>query len=214
MAEFPLVVSPLRLLLNGEPFIRNFRWKPELELRFRVVEKDTGREVAKAASEAAFAFHHVNAYEQDQELVLDLVAYPDPGVIDQLYLSRLRAGAPVDAAGFLWRYFIPLGGGGSIRLQQLSQTPLELPRIDYAQTAGRPHRIVLGSSNKEPGNFLDNLVCQPGNVGNGARQAVIPVSRCLWRRQTSGMRAKAYCCRWSSTRATATRFCSRWTPHR
>jgi beta,beta-carotene 9',10'-dioxygenase len=158
LAEFPFVVSPLRLLLSGAPFIRNYRWKPERGLRFHIVEKETGRRVATAASEAAFAFHHVNAFEQDGELVLDLVTYPDPGIIDQLYLSRLRTGAPVKAVGLLWRYFMPLRNAGSVRVQQICPTPLELPRIDYARTAGRPYRVVWGSSTKESGNFLDSLV--------------------------------------------------------
>jgi beta,beta-carotene 9',10'-dioxygenase len=159
LAEFPLVVSPLRLLLSGEPFIKNYRWQPERALRFQVVEKDSGRRIATAEAEAAFAFHHVNAYERGGELVLDLVTYPDPGVIDQLYLSRLRAGKPVDAVGSLSRYVVPLGTADrAARKYQIATTAIELPRVDYGRVAGDSYRVVWGTGNRQPGNFLDSLV--------------------------------------------------------
>ena len=44
-------------------------------------------------------FHHVNAFEDGGNIVVDLIAYRDAGIIDQLYLARLRAGDPIDATG-------------------------------------------------------------------------------------------------------------------
>ncbi|MPZ39284.1 MAG: beta-carotene 15,15'-monooxygenase [Rhizobiales bacterium] len=159
LAEFPLVVSPLRLIFSGKPFIRNYRWDPQRGLRFQIVEKDSGRRIVTAVTEAVFAFHHVNAYEREDELVLDLVAYPDPAIIDHLYLSRLRTGEPFDAVGSLCRYVIPLGPTKSgVRKHQITTTAVELPRIDYGRTAGRAYRVVWGTGNHEPGNFLDSLV--------------------------------------------------------
>ncbi|WEX74369.1 carotenoid oxygenase family protein [Sinorhizobium numidicum] len=159
LVEFPLVVSPLRLLLSGEPFIRNYRWEPQRGLRFQIVEKDSGRRIATAESDAAFAFHHVNAYERGDELVLDLVTYSDAGIIDQLYLSRLRTGEPVDAVGSLSRYVVPLDATKhSAQKHQIATTAIELPRIDYGRVAGRPYRAVWGTGNRQRGNFLDSLV--------------------------------------------------------
>ena len=159
MAEFPLVVSPLRLIFSGEPFIRNYRWEPQRSLRFQIVEKDSGARIVTAKSDAVFAFHHVNAYERGDEVVLDLVAYPNPGVIDQLYLSRLRTGESVDALGSLCRYAIPLGARkDGCRKHAISTTAIELPRIDYGRAAGRPYHVVWGTGNRQPGDFHDSLV--------------------------------------------------------
>jgi beta,beta-carotene 9',10'-dioxygenase len=159
LVEFPLVVSPLRLLLRGQPFIRNYRWEPQRGLRFQIVEKDGGRRIATAESEPIFAFHHVNAYERADELVLDLVAYSDAGIIDQFYLSRLRTGEPVDAVGSLYRYVVPLGAKrNDVWKHQITTTPIELPRIDYGRAAARSYRVVWGTGNRQPGNFLDSLV--------------------------------------------------------
>jgi beta,beta-carotene 9',10'-dioxygenase len=128
-------------------------------LRFHVVAKDSGQRIATAESEAVFAFHHANAFERGDELVLDLVTYPDSGIIDQLYLSRLRTGEPVDAVGSLYRYVIPLDTRTSgVQKHRIADSSIELPRIDYGRVAGHRYRMVWGTGNRQPGNFLDSLV--------------------------------------------------------
>jgi carotenoid cleavage dioxygenase-like enzyme len=159
LAEFPLVVNPVRLRFSGEAFIRNYRWRPERGLRFHVVDKRDGRVAPPVHADAAFAFHHVNAFaDGDGALLVDLIAYPDPGVIDALYLDRLRSGAPVEVAATLRRYRVPLRGGGGATHHPLSDTRLELPRVNYAAVAGRRYRHVYGTGTREPGNFIDSLV--------------------------------------------------------
>ena len=76
LTEFPLVVNPLRLRFSDRPFIENYRWEPQRGLRFHIVEKDTGRVLAVATGDAGFAFHHVNAFEDGDDVVVDMVAYP------------------------------------------------------------------------------------------------------------------------------------------
>jgi carotenoid cleavage dioxygenase-like enzyme len=156
LAEFPLVVNPLRLKFSSQPFIRNYRWEPDRGVRFHVVEKETGRVAQTARSRALFAFHHVNAFEDGDEVVVDLVVFPDSGVIDQLYLDRLRSGEPVTATGTLTRFRI--GPKGDAPDEKLSEARIELPRINYRRCAGRWYRYVYGAGNQVPGNFIDNLV--------------------------------------------------------
>jgi carotenoid cleavage dioxygenase-like enzyme len=158
LAEFPLVVDPLRLLLDFEPFIRNYRWTPERGLRFHVFEKDGGGLVRSLEAGPIFAFHHVNAFEDGDSIVLDLVAYRDAGIIDQLYLARLRAGEPVDATGTLMRYVLPLKGAGDVIATQVAEAMIELPRIDYDLCAGRRYRYVWGAGRRVKGDFLDSIV--------------------------------------------------------
>jgi beta,beta-carotene 9',10'-dioxygenase len=159
LTEFPLVVDPLRLLLAGEPFIKNYRWAPERGLRFHVFEKDGGRLVASAAADPVFAFHHVNAFEDGDRIVVDFVAYPDTGIIDQLYLGRLRAGESIDATGVLTRYVVPLEDPGKVSATPINnKTMIELPRIDYDLVAGRRYRYVWGAGRRTKGDFLDQIV--------------------------------------------------------
>jgi beta,beta-carotene 9',10'-dioxygenase len=158
LVEFPLTVSALDLKLSGKPFIQNYRWQPERNLRFHVVEKEGGRKVATATGDAVFAFHHVNAFEQGDGLVIDMVAYPDAAIIDQLYLARLRAGAPLTATGQLTRFELKLGGDGPVTRRELAPIPIELPRINYAACGGRPYRYVFGTGIEVEGDFLDSIV--------------------------------------------------------
>jgi beta,beta-carotene 9',10'-dioxygenase len=158
LTEFPLVVDPLRMLLSGEPFIKNYRWTPERGLRFHVFEKDTGRRVATAEADPVFAFHHVNAFEDGETLVIDFVAYPDADIIDQLYLPRLRAGIGVDSTWRLTRYVVPLDGSAKVTSRVINDTMIELPRIDYDRVAGRPYRFVWGAGRRSTDAFLDCIV--------------------------------------------------------
>jgi beta,beta-carotene 9',10'-dioxygenase len=157
LAEFPLATTPLRLLFSGRPFIETYRWSPARGLRFMVIDKETGAIVKRAAAEPCFAFHHVNAFEEDGVVVLDLVAHKDARIIDALYLDDLRAGKAVPQ-GMLTRYTIPLGDG-PVTQNVLSSTALELPRIAYRRLAGRRHRYVWGAG-QLGGGFLDSLVKQ------------------------------------------------------
>jgi beta,beta-carotene 9',10'-dioxygenase len=156
LVEFPLVVNPLKLLLSGKPFICNYRWQPERGVRFHVVAKDSGKVVRTARGPAMFAFHHVNAFEQDGEIVVDMVTHPTSEVIDELYLDRLRAPNPVHAMGSLRRYRI--GSSEVVADQVLSEVMVELPRFDYQRRAGRPYRYVYAISHRSPDNFVDSLV--------------------------------------------------------
>jgi beta,beta-carotene 9',10'-dioxygenase len=91
LAEFPFVVVPVAIPLSGRPFIRNYRWRPDRGTRFHVLDLSTGSPRGTYAGEPFFAFHHVNAYERGHEIVLDVCAYDDAGIIDALYLDRLRS---------------------------------------------------------------------------------------------------------------------------
>lgn len=158
LTEFPLVVSPIELKFSGKPFIQNYRWEPERGLVFHIVEKDTGRLVRTATAEATFGFHHVNAFADRERVVVDVITYPDASIIDQLYLARLRASAPLTATGTLTRFHIPLADDAPVTRRILADVPFELPRINYERHAGRPYRYVWGTGIQTRGDFLDSIV--------------------------------------------------------
>jgi beta,beta-carotene 9',10'-dioxygenase len=155
LAEFPLVVNPLALALSGRPYIENYRWKPELGTRFTLVDRVSGETVAGFRSEPCFAFHHVNAYEDGDEVVVDLCASGDAGVIEDLYLDRLRAGKPV-ASAELTRFRLRMSDR-SVQRERLADGDIELPRINYVRCNQRPYRYVWGVGNGASG-WLERIV--------------------------------------------------------
>jgi beta,beta-carotene 9',10'-dioxygenase len=158
LAEFPLVVNPLRLKFSGKPFIQNYQWEKDRGVRFHIVDKDSGSVVGGKQSDACFSFHHVNGFEEDGKIVVDLAAYEDAGVVDQFYLSRLRSDQPVSATARLTRFRMDPSGGKKVESAVLADASIELPRIDYRRHAGRPYRIVYGAGNQRSGDFMDNVV--------------------------------------------------------
>jgi beta,beta-carotene 9',10'-dioxygenase len=155
LAEYPLRVNPARLALSGKPFIENYRWRPERGARFQVIDRETGALRGTYETDAFFCFHHVNAFERgESELVLDLVAYEDPGVIDALYLDSEGTKGTLPPTE-LRRYVIDLDAG-TVRSEALAERAVELPRIDYARRNARDYAYAyftgLGSG------WLDSLV--------------------------------------------------------
>ena len=159
LVEFPYVVNPLNLLFSGKPFIENFEWKPEKPARFLVFRRSDGGLQAEVESDAFFAFHHVNAYEDGDAVQVDIAAYDDASIVKSLYLDVLRGSdSPWRASSQLRRYTVPLGGGRA-KATVISDQSIELPRINYAFN-GRDYSTAYfaGLDPADPGDFLNRLV--------------------------------------------------------
>lgn len=155
LAEFPFLLSLPDILSAEVPLIGAFRWRPQRATRFLVFDKRSGALVRVCQAPACFGFHHVNAYETADGLVLDVVVYPDPSIIDQLYRDAL-AKADRFPTGELCRFVLPRGGGAA-RVTRLSQIGIELPQIDE-RLRGRPYRYAFGVNVSSKGDFLDQIV--------------------------------------------------------
>jgi carotenoid cleavage dioxygenase-like enzyme len=142
LAEFPFVVNPLRLATSGRPYIENFRWKPELGTNFHLFNRRTGEHAGPFRTDARFGFHHVNAFDEGDEVVADICTLPDAGIVEDLYMERLRAGkAP--AWSHLERFRVA-PDTGEVMVERLIEEPIELPQINYGRCNERPYRYVWG----------------------------------------------------------------------
>lgn len=161
LAEYPFVINPLSLLLSGKPFIENFKWKPSNGTNFLLVDRKTGKLKGRYSTEAFFAFHHINAFEENGKVIIDIVAYPNTDIVQSLYLDVLRGDVnkKMISAGELRRYEISFSDS-SVKYQTLSDDPIELPRINYELSNTKNYRFVYGtgSERNNPDNFLDRLV--------------------------------------------------------
>lgn len=155
LTEFPLVASSLSLRFGGKAFIENYKWKPERGMKIYLVDKNSGA-VRSFETEPFFAFHHVNAFEQNGGVVFDIIAYENPSVIEQLYLHRLRSDENLNVSGCLRRFYINFSEK-AVSQNIISEAPIELPRVNYARVNGRNYRYVYGAGNTLQDNFLDNV---------------------------------------------------------
>ena len=155
LAEFPFVVNPVSIPLSGRPYIENFVWKPELGTRLTLIDRSSGEATGPFETEPLFAFHHVNSYEQNGEVVVDLCSYPNAEIVADLYLDRLRAGKPVAEPELRRLRIAP--DSGAVRSERLAAEGLELPRINYGGRNESPYRYVWGTG-IGPSGWLERIV--------------------------------------------------------
>jgi len=154
LVEGPLFVQPLKLRFLNVAFFDSLTWDGAAGTRIRAVHKDSGAVQTWHLDEPFFCFHTIDGRETGDALELDLVTYPDSGVLDELVLERLRSDDPPKAIGDIRRIRLPTGGPATI--ETLDAPGLELPRIDPRRVGDS--RIVYGATNDRPGTFVDGLV--------------------------------------------------------
>jgi beta,beta-carotene 9',10'-dioxygenase len=142
LAEFPYVVNPLRLAFSGRPYIENYRWRPELGTRLHLLDRRSGEHQGPFETDSRFGFHHVNSYEDGSDVVVDICTFRDAGIVEDLYMERLRAGKPVSKPS-LERFRIS-PSPGTVATERLIDEPMELPRINYGRCNERPYRYAWG----------------------------------------------------------------------
>jgi carotenoid cleavage dioxygenase-like enzyme len=100
------------------------------------VHRGSGEVAAQYDAEAFFAFHHVNAFEQGDEVVLDIAAYEDASIIQSYYLDKIKDAKSELPFGNLRRYRLPLKAGKKrgikVTYETISNVCMELPHFDYA----------------------------------------------------------------------------------
>ncbi|HVL52538.1 MAG TPA: carotenoid oxygenase family protein [Actinomycetota bacterium] len=142
MVEQPYRLDVMSLIAGGKAFANCFDWHPEEPCRFHVIDRADGELLRTFETESFFFLHHINAYEDDDGVVVDMVTYRDPQIIQALYLDNLRAGGaiPVPQA----RRFRLNSDEDRIYSEPLRDAFVELPRINYDKVNGRPYKYFYG----------------------------------------------------------------------
>lgn len=151
LVEFPLVIKPLAAIVGGKPPMQCLRWKPQRGTNFLVVNKHNGQLVARFHSQAFFAFHHINAYEQGNEIVIDIAAYDQPDLIYKSYLKLLRAATQSEDHPLAQyrRYHLPLRSAKrstEVGYEVLSNHPIEMVCINQARCYSRDYQYAYAVS--------------------------------------------------------------------
>lgn len=156
IAEFPLVLNPLKLIFSGKPLIDILTWKPEKGTRFLVIDKHNGNLVGTYISETCFGYHHINAFEKEGEIIVDLIIYKDSQIVDAGYLERFKSGIYTMPIPELRRYHLYLNTT-HITYDLLSTDFVEFPRINYNKYNGKEYSFIYGMSSNNSSGFLNHL---------------------------------------------------------
>ncbi|WP_426574505.1 carotenoid oxygenase family protein [Aquihabitans sp. McL0605] len=161
LAQFPLKLDAFQLFTSGftgRPIERCMHWHEGMPTRTAVLDKETGAVVATVELPAMFAFHILNTWDEDDHVVLDVVAYDDAAAVGHMYFDSLLGpeGGDVPPSRIV-RYRIPLDGSAPAPGQRISDAVIEMPRIHGARSS-LPYRYAYGQSWSRPGRFYDRLV--------------------------------------------------------
>ena len=158
MVEYPLVLNPLDLLMKGGGFITQFKWEPERNTRFHLIDRVKGLKIRSYDTDAFFSFHHVNAYEEKETIVLDLIKYPDAQIVFGY--------PPLEQIRTLERFRLDIKRP-AISQKTISKTLLELPRIYYQKYNASAYQYVHGVGFKYPESAHDSIPILKINVSTG-----------------------------------------------
>ncbi|XP_070538077.1 carotenoid-cleaving dioxygenase, mitochondrial-like isoform X2 [Ptychodera flava] len=169
--EQPLVVNVLKVLtakIRGNALTNCMEYRPKNKAYFHVVNRHTGERLPTVyTADAFFCFHHINAYEDDGHIVVDMCCYNNEEIINRVYLEELKKGLPPADEAEGRRFVLPLNKGSKTKnLVTLSYTKctaelaedntvfctpekiieqaFEAPRINYERYNGKKYRYVYG----------------------------------------------------------------------
>ena len=162
LIEQPWVIDPLEVVRSGRPLrslVDYFTWKPQLRTRLRIFSRRTGHLIRTAVAPAMFLFHTINAFDEGDDVIVDVAAYDDPSIVQAFYLEtmvREDSGFPVARPRRLRTDLRT----GEVRDTVLADVDFELPVIDYGQRNGRPYRFAyaVGRRHDEVESFWNQIV--------------------------------------------------------
>jgi len=143
LIEQPWVIDPVQIARSGRPLralVDYFTWKPELGTRLRIISRRTGHLVRSAFAPPLFFFHTINAFDDGDELVVDVAAYEDPSIVKAFFLEAMAREDTGFPAARAQRLRVDLRTGG-VQRATLAEVDFELPVIDYQHHNGRAYRF-------------------------------------------------------------------------
>jgi beta,beta-carotene 9',10'-dioxygenase len=144
LLEFPLIIQPM-LLMTGNGFTDSLAWKPEQGLRFLIVSKSDGKLQRVVESDAGFGFHVINAFEQGEDINLDVCMSDDASSVSNLFIDQLTSDSSTDSHPQFKRYVLKANRPFAEE-HVLSKESIELPSIHYQRYNGKEYRYAYGVS--------------------------------------------------------------------
>jgi carotenoid cleavage dioxygenase-like enzyme len=120
--EQPYCLSVPKIMTAGL-FSRSFRecisWYPNYKTRIYVIPRDAGKaEKLIYETDDLFTFHHINAYEEDGNIILDVAAYDDALFVDTIVTESNKSAAQMFHGASPRRYVLPTKLSENVKPEQ------------------------------------------------------------------------------------------------
>ena len=146
----PVSFNPLGYLLGLHGAAASLTFDPKQPTTVVVIPRNGQGPVHRIATDPCFVFHHANAFEQDGQIIVDSVRYPDfPSLKGGDHYQQVDFEQVPD--GQLWRFILDLATETAQAECRVSRS-VEFP-VQHPQTVGYPCRYTyLGATHTAIGN--------------------------------------------------------------
>ena len=144
----PVSFKPLPFILGLATAGGCIELKPNAPSQFLIIDRQGNLQTLD--TDPCFVFHHCNAYEQGDEIIVDSVCYPDyPKLEANTDFREIDFDKVI--AGQLWRFTISLKLG-KIRRELILERSCEFPVV-HPRCVGQPYRYAyIGAIAQQSGN--------------------------------------------------------------
>jgi all-trans-8'-apo-beta-carotenal 15,15'-oxygenase len=152
-------VLDMASLTAGQTLMESLRWEPERGTHLLVIDRETGEAVASLSAGSGYSLHTINAFENGDRLIVDVVELERP-VYDQYepmpdLFTTVGPGGPV-------RYVLDLKKGTVIDRQALAyRAAPDFPAID-PRHCGKPYEdlwmLGMAHAGRTGRKFFDQVV--------------------------------------------------------
>ncbi len=155
LIETPFTAHPRSLSRMRRPFLRNFVWDAARGTRIFVVDRKTGSLRTTFATRPLFVLHHINAWDDETRIIVDLAAYADPSILGRLAFDRGSMPSGSFPCPLATRLTIDLVQK-SVSCTSLKCPPGEFCSVD-ARFAMRPYTVFFATGPARTGEPADRL---------------------------------------------------------
>ena len=150
LSELSMRINPLKLLFTAKPVSHTIDFDAKNPIKFHIIDKNTGEIVKVFESNPAFGFHFANAYQNGNEIILDLIAGKNQEIFKDLTFDKINnpsyfSGKTVT---HFERFYLSLADG-AVKSEILFPESFEFPIINYTQNSGKKYRYTFGTSQKD-----------------------------------------------------------------
>ncbi len=127
--EYPFYWNVTEIILSTN-ILPSMKWEPNSYANIIVINLNTNKVEKTFETAPFFSFHHVNAYEEDNDIILDLIAYNDSSCINTFYMDNLLKNATFPG-GYLSRFHLNMYNNKYYRYNILgTKINFEMPSIN------------------------------------------------------------------------------------
>ncbi|MDA0269275.1 MAG: carotenoid oxygenase family protein, partial [Cyanobacteria bacterium] len=146
----PVSFNPLMFVLGMKGAAECIQFNPKQPTKIIVIPRDGQRPLQVVEAPACFVFHHVNAFEQNEKLVIDSIGYREFPSLDEGMTYR-EVDFDQVPAGQVFRFNVDLAAG-TVTSDCLIDRSCEFPTLHPNRVGSDYRYLYIGAAHTATGN--------------------------------------------------------------